>query len=84
MRKKRKSKDDLIYRHGFLLVGEKTTCICRFCWSFGRENDQLEAQREFPGAQPAADASRAGQPKKKRRASMNPSYFSDFSRAILN
>jgi hypothetical protein len=48
------------------------------------ENVQREAQREVPGSQPAAAASSAGLPKKKRRASLNPLPFSGLSRALLN
>jgi hypothetical protein len=83
-RKKCKFKDDLIYSHGLLLVDETKTSICRFYLSSRRPNVQREAQRDVPGAQPAAAASSAGPPKKQRRASMNLLYFSEFSRALLN
>jgi hypothetical protein len=52
------------------------------CFCFGRENVQIDAQRDVPGAQPAATSQSAGPPKK-RRASTNPLYFSDFSRARI-
>jgi hypothetical protein len=78
-RKKSKFKNDLIYSNGVLPVEEKKTPKRRICLSFGREN----VQGEVPGAQPAAAAPSAGQPKKKSRASLNALYFSDFSCALL-
>jgi hypothetical protein len=72
-RKKAKFKNDLP-------ADESKKSICRICLSFGRENVQSEAPRDVRGAQPAAATSSAVLPKRKRRASMNPLYFSDFLR----